>query len=371
MTAHGANKGWARSRFVSVAFAALVMSALIGAVATGCADSGADLGTNASAKNAKGSKNGNSGTGADGTGADGTGAPGSITPGQTTSPDGGPPPLVCNPIVSGTSSLKVNGATRLFDVQMPSDTSKMAILFLWHGWMQLPSDFSGKIVYDVPSRTWKAFDPNAFNMPLMIVTPWDTKMIPPWGLDWDIATGAVDFPFFEGMMTCIKQQFTIDESRIYSFGFSAGAVFTNLLSAKYPHTFAATISESGAWFNDKEEWSDVAVPIVSWKWPDFVPTDEVDVLLTHGGEKDYATVISLESANNKAVPFLYKNGRTVTECSHNFGHTLDPDLTQGMIYDYMWRHQLGQPGLTDLPPGFPTQAAPVGATSCKFHMGPR
>lgn len=304
------------------------------------------------------------GAGAGGSGAIGTG--GSSSAGGST----GTVSVTCSPIAAGTSSLVVDGTTRTFSVQMPSDTSKMALLFLWHGFMQVPTDFANTVVYDVPSGKWVPFDPNAFPMPLMIVTPVDTKLLPPVGLDWDIVSGAKDFPYFEGMLQCIEQQYNIDKNRVYSFGFSAGAVFTDLLSAKYPHLFAATISESGAWFNDSAEWSDVTIPIIQWQWPAFDPADRGNVLLTHGGANDFATVISLESANHKALPFLYNAGRTVTECAHTFGHTLDPDLTQGMYYEYMWAHQLGGPPLSGMIPDFPTQARPVGATSCTFHPSP-
>jgi predicted esterase len=294
----------------------------------------------------------------------------SSTSSSTSGTGGGTVNAVCHPIVNGMSSVTVNGTTRTFSVQLPADTSHMALLFLWHGWMQNPTDFANTIVYDVPSGNWVPFDPNAFPMPLMIVTPVDTKLIPPWGLDWDIVSGAKDFPYFEAMLDCIHQQFNIDDTRVYSFGFSAGAVFTDLLSAKYPHLFAATISESGAWFNDSAEWSDVLVPIIQWQWPAFAVADHGNVLLTHGGPNDFATVISLEDANSKALPFLHTNGRTVMECAHTFGHTLDPDLTQGMYYEYMWDHKLGGPPLSAMIPDFPTPAKPVGATSCTLHPYP-
>lgn len=276
----------------------------------------------------------------------------------------------CNHIAAGPSTLVVDGVTRTFSVELPTDTSHMALLFLWHGFMQVPTDFANTIVYDVPSGKWVPFDPNAFPMPLMIVTPYDTGLLPPAGLDWDIVSGAKDFPFFEGMLECIEQEFNIDKTRIYSFGFSAGAVFTDLLSAKYPHLFAATISESGAWFNDQAEWSDVTIPVIQWQWPAFDPADRGNVLLTHGGPNDFATVISLESANRKALSFLHENGRTVMECAHTFGHTLDPDLTQSMYYEYMWDHRLGGPPLAGMIPDFPTEARPVGATTCTFHPYP-
>jgi predicted esterase len=334
--------------------------------AAGTASGGQDA-----AAQAAGSSTGMGTTGT-GTGTAGTGGSGASGTGSSSGAGGLPEAVnvVCNPIAAGKSSVTVNGTTRAFEVQMPANTSQIALLFLWHGWMQAPTDFANTVVYNVQSGQWVPFDPNAFPMPLMIVTPYDTKMIPPFGLDWDIVSGATDFPFFEGMLKCIDEQFSLDKTRIYSFGFSAGAVFTDLLSAQYPHLFAATISESGAWFNDSTQWSDVSVPIIQWKWPAFDPADHGNVLLTHGGSGDYATVISLESTNQKALPFLHDNGRTVMECAHTFGHTLDPDLTQSMYYDYMWDHQLGGPPLSGMVPGFPTQANPVGATACTFHPYP-
>ncbi len=313
---------------------------------------------------------GSAGVGGTG-GVGGSGGTGGSATGGTGGTGGTPANVVCHNIINGTSSVTVNGATRNFLVQLPGDTSHMALLFLWHGWMQKPADFMSTIVYDVPSGQWVPFNPNAFPMPLMIVTPFDTKMIPPNGLDWDIKDGNKDFPYFDAMLQCIHQQFNIDDSRIYSFGFSAGAVFTDLLSAQYPHTFAATISESGMWMNDKPEQADIQLGfIMNWQWPAFNPADRGNVLLTHGGPNDYATVADLEKANQQALPFLYNNGRTVMECAHTFGHTLDPDLTQGMYYQYMWAHQLGGPPLGGMLPGFPTGAQPVGATACTFHPYP-
>jgi len=319
-----------------------------------------------------------------------TGVTGSdASAGEAGTYDAGPPlsfdagtTIQCNPIVNGTSTLVVNGATRQFEVQLPADTSSsMALLFLWHGWNQQAATFASQVVYDVPSGQWVPFDPNAFPMPLLIVAPDDTGLFVVGvagnvGLDWDIEpkNPPVDFPFFEAMLQCIQEQFTLDTTRVYSFGFSAGAVFTDLLSAEYPHLFAATISESGAWFNDPAEQQQVlvnnAIPFIKWDWPAFNPADKGNVLLSHGGPNDFATIISLENANQEALPFLNANDRTVVECKHNFGHTLEPDLTQGMIYEYLWDHQLGGPPLAGLPADFPTEANPVGETSCYFHPAP-
>lgn len=276
--------------------------------------------------------------------------------------------VFCTPIGSGTAAVIVNGIPRLFDVQLPANTSNMALLFQWHGWNQLPNDFKNTIVYDPPAGKWRAFDPNAFPMPLMIVTPYSMKLLPPIGLDWDIVDGSADTPFFEGMLECIQAQYKIDKTRIYSFGFSAGSVFTNLLSAKYPKIFAATISESGVWFGDPVQQKTITVPIMPWNWPALNPADGGNVLLTHGGPNDQVRpIVDLEKANIAAIPYLKTGGRTVTECTHNFGHTLAPDLTQAMIYQYMWAHQLGAPPIANLPASFPTPAKPLFSTACTLH----
>lgn len=373
----GAKTNW--ERMMRVGFAA---SALALGIATGCGAKSDDSGGDATT-NPDGIRNGSDNTPSNDAGSttpDATQPPPSDTtdpPPDTPDPpdfDAGPAVVKCSPIVEGKSTVSVNGKNRTFFVQLPNDTSKMALLFLWHGWNQDPQKFANEIVYDVPSGKWVRFDPNGFKMPLMIVTPADTGLLPPFGLDWDIVNGAKDFPYFEAMLQCINAQYSIEKKRVYSFGFSAGAVFTNLLASQYPHLFAATIAESGMWYNDKPEQADVQFGfIMSWKWPNLNSSDRGNVLLTHGGDgsngsgRDFATVADLESANKKAVPFLTSNGRTVVECSHTFGHTLDPDLTQSMYYDYMWSHSLGGSPLTQLVPSFPTPEHKVGATSCVFH----
>jgi len=115
---------------------------------------------------------------------------------------------------------------------------------------------------------------------------------------------------------------------------------------------------------------------MNWKWPALNAADRGSVLMTHGGDgsngpRDFATVADLYAGNESALPYLYNNGRTVLECEHNFGHTLDPDLTQGMYYEYMWAHRLGGPPLANMPSDFPFWPTHVvGSTFCTFHPYP-
>lgn len=260
-------------------------------------------------------------------------AGGAVGTGAT--PDAGS--FMCSPIAPGLDQVVVGTTTRQFYVDLPKDTSQpMAVLFSWHGFGQLSSDF----------RNQMAFDPNGGAVPAIVVTPVDTGLLPPEGLDWDIlkASGNVDFPFFDAMLSCLEGQLNVDATRVYSFGFSAGAVFTNLIASQWPKLFAAIVTESGAWFNDPSEVALCTVPL-PWSWPNLVPADEGNVLMTHGGPNDVtvANIISLENASQQALPFLLQNRRTVVDCAHDSGHAIDPDVPNPLLYEYLFAHRRGQP----------------------------
>jgi predicted esterase len=260
-------------------------------------------------------------------------------------------------------SVSVNGgAARSYYVDLPTDTSgPMALVFSWHGYAQEPLAF----------RNLVALDPNGASMPVVVVTPTDTGLFLPEGLDWYIrgSSGNVDFPYFQGMLSCLESQYDIDKTRVYSFGFSAGAVFTDLLADEWPHLFAATVSESGCWFSDPKEVAAIVGGLgsdVKWDWPALNPADRGDVLMTHGGPTDFATIISIEDADEAALPYLLQNDRTVVDCEHDAGHAIDPDVSNPMIFEYLLAHQLGKPspfaGGTPLFSDFPS--------SCTLSLPP-
>jgi predicted esterase len=270
--------------------------------------------------------------------------------------DAAPLHFTCTPISGGIGAVSVNGgAARQYYVDLPTDTSgPMALMFSWHGFNQAPVDFKNMV----------GFDPNGASMPVIVVTPTDTKLFLPDGLDWYIrgASGNVDFPYFQGMLSCLESELNVDTTRVYSFGFSAGAVFTALLHSQWPHLFAAIVTESGAWFSDPAQVAAIVVggSTVQWDWPALVPADHGNVLMTHGGPNDFATIISIETAAQAALPFLLKNGRTVVDCAHTAGHAIDPLVSNKAIYEYLLAHKLGQPSPYaggELPSDFPTSCA--------------
>jgi predicted esterase len=334
-----------KQRMKAAAVAGMAASALALAITMGCGGSASEP-MQAAPHHPSGSSDGGASSGSVGSSGGGSDAAGDAAPLQVT----------CTPVAGGMGAVSVNNAAaRQYYVDLPKDTSQpMALLFSWHGYNQLPSDF----------RSLVAFDPNAASMPIVVVTPTDTKIFLPDGLDWYIrgSNGNVDFPYFQGMLSCLESELNIDKTRVYSFGFSAGAVFTNLLDSQWPHLFAAIVTESGAWFSDPAQVAAIVAggSTVQWDWPALNPADRGDVLMTHGGTNDFATIISIEQAAQAALPFLLKNNRTVVDCTHTAGHAIDPLVSNQAIYEYLLAHRLGQPSPyqgTQLPSDFPTSCA--------------
>lgn len=286
---------------------------------------------------------GGDGDDVDGGDSDGDGGTGDVDSGGSTPTI----PFACpgGTIAPGSNTITVDGKSRTFFADFPSDTNgPLGVVFSWHGFGDKADDF----------RAGVQLDPNADPAhPVVILTPEDTKMNPPQGLGWDIRAGKpgdtnIDLAFFEAMLGCLDEQQTIDPSRIYSLGFSAGSVFTSLLHSRYPDLFAAIVNASGAWMNDPEQTKLVQFIKVDWSWPDLDPSDRGNVLLTHGGPTDQVgamgfTVFNLEDSAQAALPFLAAAQRTVVDCAHDKGHVLHPDVPPTMLVKYLTAHRAGEP----------------------------
>lgn len=293
--------------------------------------------------------------GLDGGGGDG----GLVDSGDTGSGDAGessdPESLACPggaALVPGLNTLEIDGVTRQFFADFPAgDAPAAGALFSWHGFGQSAAAFRDQLALDPMA------DPDA---PLVIITPEDTGLLPPAGLDWAIDGtdgGNVDIALFEAVVGCLLDHHGVDPARIYSFGFSAGSVMTNLLQSRHPELLSATVSESGAWFNDADQAAMVNLPPLPWSWPVLDPADGGVVLLTHGGPNDVTVlnIMNLENAAQAAIPFLAEHGRIVVDCAHEGGHVLAPEVTGQLMAAYFAAHRAGEPSplASDGGPGFP------------------
>ncbi len=267
-------------------------------------------------------------------------------------------------IVEGLNSgWNVDGTLRDFHVDFPnvSDDTPVAVIFSWHGVGDTIDNF----------RAYMNFNPDGDpDFPFVVVTPHDTGLLPissrP-GMTWDILYSTngddnLEASLFKGVMGCLNQQITIDTERIYSVGFSGGAIAADMLHARFPDLVGAVVAMSGAWFNNHdtvETVNTMGVP-VTVGWDDFAEGTEGTVLITHGGTNDsYAItqeIINFDVAAGLDVPFLVENHRTVIDCVHNGGHAPHPNIRTAQIVAFFKAHRLNQtsPYWTEgLPSDFP------------------
>src|SRR5690554_1422775 len=256
-------------------------------------------------------------------------------------------------VVDGWNTLMVDGVERAYHVDLPSNTSTQpGMIFAFHG-------FSGTTSPEADTQRFRGIvkddlgvAPDArADLPFILVLFEDTNLQPLNGLDWDIRTDSpnVDLPVFEATVGCLQEHQNADPDKIFAFGFSAGAVFANLIHTLYPEFVRAIVSESGLWLNEAGNLgvaldATLGLDIVDWDWPELGPIGSGDaaVLITRGGPGDSVPgtpgEASLDDAGVFARDWLQANGRVVIDCPHNGGHTLHPQVRGEVILDFFAAH---------------------------------
>jgi poly(3-hydroxybutyrate) depolymerase len=254
-------------------------------------------------------------------------------------------------IVAGPNmGWKIAGQTRSFYAALPkSTTAPTAVIFQWHGAGDTASNFKSFIDVDPDA------DPS---FPFVLITPESLSLQPiggaKAGLEWDLFQAGpgvtnLDLAFFDGILACLATQVKVDTGHIYSVGFSAGAIMTDLIASSRPGLIAATYAASGAWFNDKAEADSVStgpLPKPTLSWPALVPTDHGTAIISHGGPSDaYSvsgiTILNFENAAKSAFPFLQAAHRTTLDCPHTMGHQPNPNLTGAKVVSFLKAHTAG------------------------------
>ena len=212
----------------------------------------------------------------------------------------------------------------------------MPVVFGWHGMGDNVGNFKSALNLSAGDA----------DFPFILILPESTNMNfadpnnP--GVDWDnldSVTGDdnMEVALAESVIGCLMAYDDIAWDQIYSFGFSAGALTTNMLHSRLPQVFAATAAMSGAWFNDQDQ-IDLLDPSGQGAnlginpdpvWDPLFPEDGGAVLLTHGGAQDnYAImgieVINFESAHTETIDHMAENNRLLVDCAHTMGHRPHP-----------------------------------------------
>ncbi|MBL92755.1 MAG: hypothetical protein CMH56_13200 [Myxococcales bacterium] len=246
----------------------------------------------------------------------------------------------------------VDGLARSFYADFPMDMSaKVGVIFTWHGVGDSVANWRGLV----------APDPNADpDFPFVVITPVSTQMSPvaePAGIDWDIfLSGEGDdnreARLFETILGCLDTQFELDTRRIFTGGFSGGALVSAMLYSRYPDVVAAAAVLSGAFLNDpiQVESIDTGPVDVEIAWGDLLPDYKNPILMSRGGPNDTyglaygplnIEVINFETTMQASQTYLGEAGRLMIDCPHTSGHYWPPGLTVSAVIDFFKAHPLG------------------------------
>lgn len=245
-------------------------------------------------------------------------APATESPPADSGPQPPEPPAysggTCPTLTEGRNSAFISGGEeRRFLLSLPENPAGAPLLFAWH-------PLGG-------SATWleRALDLStlADAEGVVVVTP-DSCCSP---TEWGFFPGtdpAPDLALFDDLLSCVSQQYDIDLNRVYSTGFSAGALWTTYLGMHRSEVLAAIAPISGGTGDFME-----ATP----------PTRPLAAMLIWGGPNDLYQSLSFEEATLQFTEELQAVGAFVGLCEHDGGHTIPswgPDSVWAFLKDQRW-----------------------------------
>ncbi len=256
-----------------------------------------------------------------------------------------PPPVpgysmgTCPDLIQGMNTLPSQGIDRDFILVLPEGyepgTEQLPLLFMWtylmgdadsmlqHGQVQEAAD-ELRFIAAIPDRPGDlAID----------IFGWEFDPVWPYlnlASDDRVEQEVV---FFDDVLSCVSEQYMVDDSCVSSVGVSAGALWTAQLAMRRSEYLASIISMSGG----VGPATGVAVPDVR---PWIGAQRQLPALIGWGGPWDYLGV-NFEWASQNLEEELEDSGHFVLECVHNCGHGVPPvDQEVGLacLYRFVLDH---------------------------------
>ncbi|MCA9707355.1 MAG: hypothetical protein KDK70_15990 [Myxococcales bacterium] len=282
-----------------------------------------------------------------------------------------PPPLPtydgeCPELVPGLNPIDSMGNLREFLLILPSDLDpdeRLPVVFLWH-WLGGSADAfleQGDVQNAVDQFRFAAVIPEEkgdllFRWPFTILDPQPRV--------------DEEYQFFDDMLACVAEQYSIEENCISSAGVSAGALFTSQLASGRGERLASFLSLSGG--------TGGAV-VKPWGGS----SHKMPAMVLWGGDMDFCVAVDFNNTSMDLESHLADEGHFVLECIHNCMHSAPPfDMAPGQTaFAPMWQFVLDHPywlgdgespylgGVPELMPQW-CGVGPGGATPREGECGP-
>ena len=227
-------------------------------------------------------------------------------------------PIETCPILTEGSNIDFFSGDQLREVELifPSsydETQPTPLIFAWHG---ITSNIQNMI--QGGDLTQQAED---YGVIFAVPQGEDIGGIP----GWDPFTGEgvnKDLLFFDDILHCMTQQFSIDEQRVYSTGISNGGLLTGVLLVERSNVLAAVAPVSGGINIPYSNVSRAIPTMVYW-----------------GGEIDQAYEQDFHSMSLDMMSVLSSHDHPLIACNHETGHNIKPSYFDD-IMPYLLAHTL-------------------------------
>ena len=234
-----------------------------------------------------------------------------------------PPPLgsysegTCPNLVSGDVAFTSLGQARAVRIFLPPEPEGAGVLYMWHGMGDTVSNFSAAMQaeYIAESYGWIVVVP--------AVIPSDSFLPALWGFP-SLLGGVpdADLALFDDLAVCLDETWGIDRNRIYTMGFSGGALWSSYLLLHRSDVLAGAMILSGGVSPDTLD------PVPTFLYD--TPVRDVPVFLAHGGVNDIYDALVLQIEFDTMTEFfadkLVEDGHFTILCRHGVGHY----FTQGV-----------------------------------------
>jgi predicted esterase len=280
-------------------------------------------------------------------------------------PDVVEPPLgslSCDALAPGmVTGFRVDSLDRSFILTLPPGATApgghWAVVFNWHGLGDSAPNMNPLFAGEVGNAA----------MPFILVTPVSTHLGPttsPLGLEWEnlrATTPNREARLFDAVLRCLDQRWGVDRDRVYTAGFSAGAIMSDLLGVLRGSQLAAVASYSGGYFSNPDNPPTLGPLRTYPNWPALPSSARYSQLLMFGGESDafnlFVAMAHFDVFAGNDVGYLNARRHDVVYCNHNGGHTVPRTLLGRQVVQFFAAHPRGvaaSPWAAALPSGWPS-----------------
>jgi len=231
----------------------------------------------------------------------------------------------CPTLTDGTNDIRSAGMDRQVVVYLPAEPEGAGLAFLWHGLGDSTSNFARAFGAQTMADTYD----------VIVVLP---RITGNYAFGWPFLSSddaTPDLTLFDDVVACADATWDIDNTRVFTTGFSAGALMSTRLLLDRSEYLASVVTFSGGTGVPLRE--DLDPIITGYK----TPASTIPVLAIHGGETDSVTAVAAFMEMTLDMnDHLREDGHLVIECDHGRGHTVPFD-PYAWALPFLFSHVIG------------------------------